>query len=56
MFSIIIPTFNNINYLKICINSIKKNSKFDHDLIVHINEGNDGTIDYVKTNNISYCS
>ena len=54
MFSIIIPTFNNINYLKICINSIKKNSKFDHDLIVHINEGNDGTIDYVKTNNISH--
>jgi len=54
MFSIIIPTFNNLEYLKICINSIKKNSKFDHDLIVHINEGKDGTLDYIKTNNIAY--
>jgi glycosyltransferase involved in cell wall biosynthesis len=54
MFSIIIPTFNNLNYLKICISSLKKNSKFDHDLIVHINDGNDGTIDYIKNNNITY--
>jgi glycosyltransferase involved in cell wall biosynthesis len=54
MFSIIIPTFNNINYLKICINSIKKNSKFDHELIFHVNEGNDGTIEFVKKNNYKY--
>ena len=28
MFSIIIPTLNNLNYLKLCIRSIKKNSTF----------------------------
>ena len=48
MFSIIIPTYNNLNYLKICINSILKNSKFKHQIVVHVNEGEDGTINYLK--------
>ena len=54
MFSIIIPSFNNIEYLKICINSIRKNSNFDHQIIIHINEGTDGTLDYVRENNFEY--
>ena len=54
MFSILIPTFNNIDYLKLCIESIRKNSKFNHQIIVHINEGTDGTLDYIKKNNIQY--
>ena len=49
MFSILIPTYNNINYLKICIDSIEKNSRYSHQIIVHVNEGSDGTIDYVKS-------
>jgi len=48
MFSVIIPTFNNINYLKLCILSLKKNSKYNHELIFYINEGTDGTLDYLK--------
>ena len=51
MFSIIIPTFNNLEYLKLCIKSIKKNSFYDHELILHINEGTDGTLEFVKNNN-----
>ena len=54
MFSIIIPTFNNLNYLKLCINSIKKNSRYNHEIIIHINEGTDGTLDYVKKNDLKY--
>ena len=54
MFSIIIPTYNNINYLKICIDSLNKNSKYNHEIIIHINEGNDGTLEYVKKNNFKY--
>ena len=54
MFSILIPTYNNLEYLKVCINSIKKNSKFNHQIIVHINEGKDGTLDYVKNSNLEY--
>tara|TARA_B100000029_G_scaffold498327_1_gene567015 strand:- start:1479 stop:2342 length:864 start_codon:yes stop_codon:yes gene_type:complete len=54
MFSIIIPTFNNIDYLKLCISSIKKNSKYNHEIIVHINKGNDGTLDFIKKENIKF--
>jgi len=54
MFSIIIPTFNNIQYLKKCIESIRKNSTYNHEIIPHVNEGSDGTIDYLKENNIEY--
>ena len=52
MFSIIIPSFNNLKYLKKCIESIKKNSHYDHEIIPHINEGSDGTANYLKDNNI----
>ena len=54
MFSIIIPTFNNLNYLKICIESIEKNSNFNHDKIIHINEGTDGTLEYIKKKNVNF--
>jgi glycosyltransferase involved in cell wall biosynthesis len=48
MFSIIIPTFNNLNYLKLCLDSIKKNSSFNHEIIIHVNEGTDGTLSYLR--------
>ena len=54
MFSIIIPTLNNIDYLKLCISSIKKNSKYNHEIIVHVNIGSDGTLDYIKSENIKF--
>ena len=46
-FSIIIPTWNNLEYLKLCINSIRNNSHFKHQVIVHVNEGNDGTVEWL---------
>ena len=52
--SIIIPTFNNLNYLKLVLKSIDNNSKYAHEIIVHVNEGSDGTIDYVKRNKIKH--
>ena len=54
MFSILIPTFNNVKYLKLCINSIKKNSKYDNEIIAHVNVGDDGTIEYLNTANIRF--
>jgi GT2 family glycosyltransferase len=54
MYSIIIPTFNNLPYLKICISSIRKNSKFNHEIIPHVNEGKDGTEEYLIKQNIKY--
>lgn len=54
MFSIIIPTLNNLKYLKFCIESIEKNSKFNHEIIPHVNIGNDGTVDYLRAKKIPY--
>jgi len=54
MFSIIIPSYNNIKYLKLCLKSINKNSTKNHEIIIHVNEGKDGTLEYVKQNNIKY--
>ena len=54
MFSIIIPSLNNLDYLKLCIESINKNSKYKHEIIVHVNIGKDGTIKFLKENQIKY--
>jgi len=54
MFSIIIPTFNNLQYLKLCLKSLKKNSNFKHDIIIFINEGDDGTLTFAKDNNLKF--
>jgi len=54
MISILIPTFNNLKYLKLCIRSLKKNSHFNNQIICHVNVGDDGTIEFLKDNNIDH--
>lgn len=54
MYSILIPSFNNFPYLKICIESIEKNSKYNHQIIVHVNQGADETLKYLNEKNIEY--
>ena len=54
MFSIIIPTLNNLSYLKLCIESIQKNSKYNHEIIPHVNVGTDGTLEFLKKNKIKF--
>ncbi len=47
--SVLIPTWNNLDYLKICIDSILKNSYYKLQIIVIVNEGIDGTIEWIKS-------
>ena len=54
MFSIIIPTFNNLEYLKLCIKSIRQNSIYNHQIIPHVNIGEDGTCDFLQDENIDF--
>jgi heptosyltransferase-3 len=54
MFSIVIPTWNNLDFLKLCVDSIRKHSQFDHEIIIHINDGADGTLEWVKAQDIKY--
>jgi len=54
MFSIIIPTFNNLDFLKVCLLSLKKNSSLNNEIIIHINSGNDGTTEFVRKNGFKF--
>ncbi len=54
MFSIVIPTFNNVEYLKLCIKSIEINSVFKHQIIPHINGNDDSTSTYLSLKNIEF--
>ena len=54
MFSITIPTLNNLKYLKLCLESLQKNSTYNHEIIVHVNIGSDGTLDFLKEKKIKY--
>ena len=53
-FSIVIPSWNNLSFLKICIQSIEKNSSFRHQIVIHVNEGSDGTLDWVRSKGFDY--
>jgi glycosyltransferase involved in cell wall biosynthesis len=54
VFSILIPSWNNLEYLVCCIESIRKNSRYHHQIVVHINEGKDGTEAWVQRQGLSY--
>ena len=48
LFSILIPTWNNLKFLQLCVESIRKNSTYEHEILIHINDGSDGTLEWVK--------
>ncbi|MCX7744373.1 MAG: glycosyltransferase [Flavobacteriales bacterium] len=54
VFSILIPTWNNLPYLQLCIASIQEYSAFNHQIIVHVNEGVDGTLAWLKQQGIEF--
>lgn len=54
IFSIFIPSWNNLPFLKLCVESIQKNSTYQHQIIIHVNEGKDGTLEWVKEQGFDY--
>ena len=54
MFSIIIPTWNNLALLQLCVRSIRQNSAHAHQIIVHVNDGSDGSLEWVRAQGIAY--
>ncbi|WP_269013306.1 glycosyltransferase family 2 protein [Aquirufa nivalisilvae] len=47
-FSILIPTWNNLAFLQNCIRSIRQHSTTSYQLVVHLNEGTDGSLEWIK--------
>lgn len=54
MFSIVIPSWNNLEFLKLCVASLRKHSSVEHEIIVHLNDGSDGSLDWVRDEGIKY--
>lgn len=53
-FSIIIPSWNNLPFLQLCVDSIRRHSAEAHQIIVHVNQGTDGTLEWVRQQGLDY--
>lgn len=53
-YSILIPTWNNLDLLKNCIESIRTHSTRFYEILVYVNEGKDGTEDWLIDEKIKY--
>lgn len=54
LFSILIPTWNNLDFLKLCVDSILRNSTYQHEILIHVNDGSDGTLEWVRSQGFKY--
>ncbi len=54
MWSILIPTWNNLDLLQLCIARIRQNTVHPYEILVHVNEGSDGTLDWISRQNITF--
>lgn len=54
MISIVIPTWNNLPHLKLCVESLQRHSAHAHEIIVHLNDGSDGSLEWVQAQGIKY--
>lgn len=54
MFSIVIPTWNNLDFIKLLVESMRKNSKYKHQILIHVNDGSDGSLDWVRAQGLEH--
>lgn len=54
MFSIVIPTWNNLPYLRLAVDSIRRHSAYAHEVLVHVNDGSDGSLQWVREHGLHY--
>jgi hypothetical protein len=54
MFSIIIPTWNNLPFLQLAVETIRRHSAQAHEILVHVNDGSDGTLAWVREQGLKH--
>jgi glycosyltransferase involved in cell wall biosynthesis len=52
--SIIVPTWHNLNLLELCLQSVAAHSELAPQVVVHVNDGSDGTLNWVRDNGIEH--
>jgi len=53
-FSLVVPTWNNLPHLRLFVESLRLHSARAHELIVHVNEGTDGTREWLAGQGIAH--
>lgn len=53
-FSLLVPTWNNLPYLQLFVDSLRRHSAREHQLLVHVNEGADGTRAWLDAQRIEH--
>jgi len=53
-FSLLVPTWNNLPHLRLFVESLRRHSAREHELIVHVNEGRDGTREWLRAQGIAH--
>ena len=54
MFTILIPTWNNLAHLRLAVESIRAHSAEPHQIVVHVNAGSDGSLAWVREQGIAH--
>ncbi len=54
MFSIIIPTWNNLPFLQLAVATLKRHSAHAHEILIHVNDGSDGTLTWVREQGLKH--
>ena len=54
MFSIVIPTWNNLPFLQLAVETIRRHSAHAHEILVHVNDGADGTLAWVREQGLKH--
>jgi GT2 family glycosyltransferase len=54
VYSVVIPTWNNLRYLRLCVDSLRRHSIRPHQILVHVNDGSDGTRDWVAAEGLEH--
>ena len=53
-FTIVIPTWNNLPYLRLCVDAIRRHSDRPHQIVLHVNDGSDGTLDWARAERLAF--
>jgi len=54
LFSVVVPTWNNLPFLELCLDSLSRHSAFRHQVVLHVNDGSDGTLEYARENGFAF--
>ena len=52
--SIIIPTWNNLEFLKLSVASVVLHTELPFQLVIHVNDGSDGTLQWVREHDLEF--